>query len=75
MFSTYDLQCGGYFHTGRNSKTKQECEEDICDFLIEGSGLEPEDIEKLKEAGYGEILERFEVRIDEHKEIIEGDKK
>jgi len=71
MFSAYDLQCYRYLHIGRNRKSGEECKEEICDFLLEGSGLDIEDIEKWKEAGHDEILECFEVRIDEHKEKIE----
>ena len=68
MFSAYCLQNHEFFHTGRNSKSKDECEEDIIDFLVEE---EPEDFyTPWSELPDWEILEMFEVKIVEHKEMI-----
>lgn len=68
MFSAYCLQNNDYFHTGRNSSTRQECEEEIVYFLVEG---EPEDeYTPWSELPNWEILEMFEVNIVEHQEPI-----
>ena len=64
MFSAYDLQTNDYFHTGRNSNTKEECQEGIINFLLEGED------DALLESAEKEILDLFEVEIHEHSEPI-----
>ena len=85
MFSAFDLQIGHYFHTGRNSKTEKECRQDILSFLTESEievfipdgDLTKERIEKWYEELWKndvfqkEILEMYEVEIEEHEEEIE----
>lgn len=66
-YSAFDLQNGDYFHTGRNSKSKQECVEDIFDWLMTDS---EEDITKIKPKEKLGYVESYEVRIDEHKELL-----
>lgn len=61
-YSAYDLQTGDYFHSGRNSLTKGECENDICEYLKEN---------ELIIAPRKEILKIFEVVIHQHNELIE----
>jgi len=74
MFSAYDLQCSQYFHTGRNSDTKNQCEIDIVGFLLEGEYADDE-IDKAitSPEERQQILIAYEVRIDEHEEIIDED--
>lgn len=66
-YSAFDLQTGDYFHTGRNSKSKQECIEDIFEYLMKDS---EEDISKIKSREKLGIVEGFEVKIDEHYDIL-----
>lgn len=70
MYSAYDNQTGDYFHTGRNSLTKQECEDQIITHLIEGSWAEPEDQSIMKTCPHTENLEFFGVEIHEHQQAI-----
>lgn len=86
MFSAFDLQIGHYFHTGRNSRTEEECRQDIISWLTESEiSVFIEDDEPLTdervEQWYAdlwkdvdfqkEILEMYEVEIEEHEEPIE----
>jgi len=85
IYSAYDLQIAKYFHTGRNSKTRKECQEDIISYLTESEievfipegELTDKRIEKWYEELWKnedfqrEILEMYEVRIDEHEGPIE----
>ena len=74
MFSVYDLQLGQYFHTGRNSNTKKECEIDIVCFLMECEMSEKEIDETINnDEKRLEILDLYEVRIDEHEEHLGDD--
>ena len=77
MFSAYDLQSGKYFYIGRNSKSKIECQKKILSYLFvdlfEDQDLGHEKMEELDENEYKEKLEGLEVRIDEHKNRIEGE--
>jgi cytoplasmic iron level regulating protein YaaA (DUF328/UPF0246 family) len=66
-YSAFDLQTGDYFHTGRNSKSKQECIDDIFDWLTEDS---EEDLSKLSKQEKAEMVSIYEVRIDKHKELL-----
>lgn len=67
MFSAYCLQNKEYFHTGRNSKSEEDCTEDIIPFLTEGAACFDEDWSKISDK---EILEIFEVEVREHKEVM-----
>ena len=89
MFSAYDLQLAQYFHTGRNSKTEEECKKDILEFLTENEldwiiddewpNINEVRIDKWYEDLWkntnlqNELLDVFEVSIEEHKEPIEED--
>jgi len=67
LFSAYDLQNSQYFHSGRNMPTKQECTNDIINFLTMDKTLNNECWDIPDEA----ILSMFEVRVDEHEKKIE----
>jgi hypothetical protein len=65
-FSAWDLQCYIYFHRGRNSKTRKECEKAVLDMLIQG-----EDTEKgFDKLPTWELLEHYQVEIHEHEDKI-----
>jgi len=62
LYSAYDQQCGCYFNTGRNSKSKEDCIYDILDHLTEGE--RKDDLDE-------DFLKCFDVEIHEHEEEIE----
>lgn len=62
FYSAWCKQNGVWFHTGRNSKTAQECAEQLAEYLMEGEEFDP------KEAL--EICGGFEVEIQEHIEEL-----
>lgn len=64
-YSAWDKQCQCYFHTGRNSNTRQECLEDICEYLTD----EPTD-EDYTGIPLEDILIINEVEIHAHKDLI-----
>jgi len=71
-FSAWDLQCHDYFHTGRNSNTLKECQEQICNFLLDGEDLTDKYIEKWLENPQ-DILNTFEVEIHDHEKKLPDD--
>jgi hypothetical protein len=78
MFSAFDLQCNEYFHSGRNSKTKKQCMEDVVDMLVNGQDeFTWADFEKSAKKDNQTvdeyIIDLFDVRIDQHEERIEDD--
>ena len=71
-YSAWDCQCNQYFHTGRNSTSYQKCFEDIRAWLIDGSAADSEDEEKMWKLPPDELLEMFEVNIQQHsKKLME----
>lgn len=71
-YSAFDLQVGDYFHTGRNSKTKKECIEDIFLYLTQNQDSDEEEsmFKTKKLSDKLSIVYSYEVRIDEHKELL-----
>lgn len=67
FYSAYDLQHKKYFKTGRNSRNRTTCVSRIRDHLTEGSELANEEYEDIPD---DELLEMFDVRIDEHSRPI-----
>ena len=72
FFSAFDLQCNRYFDSGKNSKTKLECENEVLQMLVDGCGDEQTVIDfENGNVPNSELLCVFEVRIDEHETKIE----
>jgi hypothetical protein len=68
MFSAYDLQKASIVHTGRNSATRQECLEDVAEYLTEGWDKADTNV------FYSDLetnIRCMEIEIFEHEEIIE----
>lgn len=72
LYSAYDKQMKQYFKTGRNSQNRATCVSRIVDYLIEGAPLPDEEYTDIPDE---EILEMFDVRVDEHSRPIETDVK
>lgn len=69
-YSAWDKQNNEYFHTGRNSKTKKECQEDISTYLIEGSAEDEAEEKHMYEWTFKEIESFFEIEIHKHNKKI-----
>ena len=64
MYSAYDLVWGGYFHSGRNCKTREQSEKEVLNMLCN-------DVEEgFRDLPNKELLDIYEVEIHRHKEKI-----
>lgn len=72
MFSAFDEQNNRYFATGMNSETREDCEQEILEFLTEANDLENTDKEQFFK-NRTQSLGFFNVRIDEHEDRLEED--
>lgn len=59
-YSAWDKELQQYFATGRHSTTKEECIDNIFEFMIEGDITEEEDIKTMEAWSYDEKLEWLE---------------
>ncbi len=69
-YSGYDLDVQGYLHTGRNSKTKKQCIENLID-LMSNDNSEIKDKKHLPNREREEFLSCMcNVEIHKHKRIM-----
>jgi hypothetical protein len=64
MYSAFDLKNSRYFCTGRNSKSYRDCFEAIKSIMA------PHSLGDWKKEPDKELLDFYEVRIDEHEKKI-----
>lgn len=65
-YSAYDLQCNCYFGTGRDSKTKKKCLEDIYDYLMSTCDEKYPSPKKMSTKQLLSEVGPYDVRIDMH---------
>lgn len=74
MFSVLDKEVNEYLHSGRNSKTKEECIDDALEFFLYGdTGTEWDMDEVVKKIGKEKFLMWHHFVIVEHDARIEDD--
>jgi len=69
LYSVYDVQCGRYLYTGRNSTTKQEAIDDAYEYLT--SDWDTDDVNATKHDKEG-TLNMFELFVEEYHELFEN---
>lgn len=69
FYSAYDKNRNVYFYTGRNCRSRAVCRSKIASFVTNSIGVEDE----YRNTPNEEILDEFNVRIDEHSRKIETD--
>lgn len=67
-YSAYDKQLGQYFETGKNSRNRATCMSRVVDYLVQGAPLPTQEYDDIPDE---EILDLFDVRIDEHSKPLE----
>lgn len=73
MFSVLDKEVNEYLHSGRNSKTKEECIDDALEFFLYGDTGTEWDMDEVVKIGKEKFLMWHHFVIVEHDARIEDD--
>lgn len=68
FYSAYDKQLHQYFESGKNSRNRATCVSRVTDYLVQGAPLPTQEYENIPDE---EILEMFDVRVDEHSKPLD----